>query len=141
MTEPAEQTQYNWADAWLLLAIIYANKNGRGSLDRIIAAGDLINHAIFKPEELQSGLYRLKAGGYITKTGQDFDVTENVRETSRKLSRRSGYIREELEQIELVLSTSKRQRALPNDLQYSGFSISGYKAALKKYMSNFGVEN
>lgn len=141
MTEPAEQSQYNWSDAWLLLAIVYANKNGRGSLDRIIAAGDLINHAIFKPEELQSGLYRLTAGGYITKKGQDFDVTENVRETSRKLSRRSGYIREELEQIELVLSTSRRHRSLPNDLKYSGFSINGYRAALKKYMGNFGTEN
>jgi hypothetical protein len=138
MTEPTEQTKHNWSDAWLLLAIIYANKNGPGSLDRIIAAGDLINHAIFKPEEFESGLYRLNAGGYITQKHQTFDITTKMIETSRRISLGSGYIQEELKEIERVLTTSPRQRPLPNNLKYAAFSMRDYRAALKKHVDSFG---
>ncbi|HKO41952.1 MAG TPA: hypothetical protein VJU84_01575 [Pyrinomonadaceae bacterium] len=47
--------RYNWSDAWLLLAIIYAGRDGDATLLRILAAGDFIEHAIFTPDELESG--------------------------------------------------------------------------------------
>ena len=138
MTELAKQIKHNWTDAWLLLAIIYANTNGVATLDRVIAAGDLINQAIFKPEEFESGLYRLTAGGYITQHDRAFKITEKVTGTSRKISLGSGYVNEDLKQIELLLTTSRRQRALPNNLKYAGFSISVFRAALKKHIASFG---
>ena len=138
MTELAKQIKHNWTDAWLLLAIIYANTNGVATLDRVIAAGDLINQAIFKPEEFESGLYRLTAGGYITHHDCAFKITEKVTGTSRKISLGSGYVNEDLKQIELLLTTSRRQRALPNNLKYAGFSISVFRAALKKHIASFG---
>jgi hypothetical protein len=48
-------TFYN-SDAWVLLAIIYASRSGPATLDKIIAAGDAINVAIFPPNELEGGL-------------------------------------------------------------------------------------
>jgi hypothetical protein len=44
-------TYYN-SDAWVLLAIIYANRKGNGTLDNIVAAGEAISIAIFLPSEL-----------------------------------------------------------------------------------------
>lgn len=137
MTEVAEPLKHNWTDAWLLLAIIYANKNGVATLDRVIAAGDLINQAVFKPEEFESGLFRLTAGGYITQDDRVFNITEKLTGSSRKISLGSGFVNEDLKQIELLLTTSRRQRPLPNNLKYAGFSLSVFKAALKKHIASF----
>jgi hypothetical protein len=40
--------EYNWSDAWLLLAMIYAGPEG-ATLERIIEVADGINHALAKP--------------------------------------------------------------------------------------------
>lgn len=130
--------RYNWSDAWLLLAVIYANKNGRGTLDRIIAAGDLINHAIFSAKECESGLSRLTTGGYITQKDLSFVITDQALEIARRLSQGSGIIQKELKEIELVLGISRQQRPSPNNLKHAGFLMAGYRAALKKHVATFG---
>ena len=56
--------KFNWSDAWLLLSVIYAGGEG-ADLERIISVGDGIEHAIFNPDELESGLARLVSSGHI----------------------------------------------------------------------------
>src|SRR5687767_8133623 len=70
--------EYNWSDAWLLLAIIYSGRSGAATLERIIAVGDGINHAIFNPDELESGFARLTAGGYVKEKDGIFSATSKV---------------------------------------------------------------
>jgi len=48
---------YLWTDAWLLLSIIYASRHEGATLKYIIGYGDALNHAIFRMEEVESGLY------------------------------------------------------------------------------------
>ena len=62
--EVAEQEPFVWSDAWLLLAIIYAGREG-GNVETLIEVGDFINHAIFIDEELEGGFRRLGQAGYI----------------------------------------------------------------------------
>lgn len=68
---PMNDLIYEWSDAWLLLAIIYASRHEPATLAKVIAAGDAINHAIFTPAELDQGLARLSRGGYV----DEFDGT------------------------------------------------------------------
>ena len=67
-----DEILYHWSDAWLLLAIVYACRGGDANLSRVIAAGDALNHAIFTPAEVESGLARLVAGGYIEVEGDQY---------------------------------------------------------------------
>jgi len=62
-----KKIHYESSDAWLLLAIIYARKNGEASIQAIIEAGDATNHAVFTSEEVEGGLSRLAAGGLVKK--------------------------------------------------------------------------
>jgi hypothetical protein len=65
------------SDAWLLLAIKYAQEKDAGaSVDAIVKAGDFINHAIFTDEELNEGLKRLKSAGYLLEIGGLISVSD-----------------------------------------------------------------
>jgi len=75
---PKKKIQYQGADAWLLLAIVYANKSGEANLEGIIEVGDGINHAIFTAEELKGGISRLTSGGLIKEKNGIFSPTEVV---------------------------------------------------------------
>lgn len=89
-----DSREYNWSDAWLLLAIIYAERYGEATPLRVIAAGDFIEHAIFNPDELESGLARLTSGGYIDEKAGVFSLTDKVMGAYEKTtSRRELFMR------------------------------------------------
>lgn len=52
------------SDAWLLLAILYCGRAG-GDLRSILATADYLNHSVMTYEELNGGLTRLIAAGYV----------------------------------------------------------------------------
>ena len=56
---------YLWSDAWLLLSVLLAAAPDGASLEGIISVGDGINHAIFSFHEIDGGLARLVAGGFV----------------------------------------------------------------------------
>lgn len=120
----AKNSNYYWSDAWLLLAIIYASKNGEATLEKIIAAGDAINHAIFNPDELESGFARLKSGGYIEEKNGIFSATDKVMQTYPKTISPRRAIHKELKDMEKLLGvaspTSKESHS--DNLKYAGFS-------------------
>lgn len=64
---PQPPVAYRCCDDWLLLSIMSsAGSEGDGvDLKSIVATGDWINHAIFTFEEVNGGLARLAAGGWI----------------------------------------------------------------------------
>jgi hypothetical protein len=73
-----KKLNFNSSDAWLMLAISFASQQGTATLKTIIEVGDGIDHAIFKPEELESGLARLTEAGYVVERAGVFYPTEKV---------------------------------------------------------------
>jgi hypothetical protein len=72
----AAPTAFRRSDAWLLLAIKYAQgEKASASLERIIGAGDFINHTIFLDAELEGGFARLEGAGFIAVDGAGCAVT------------------------------------------------------------------
>ena len=128
------EIEYNWSDAWLLLAVVYAGKGG-ATLDRIIAAGDGINHAIFKPDELESGLTRLTLGGYLKeKNGIFFPTVKVMRAYAKTTSPRRGMLNELKDIQELIGAASPTsEQPCANNLKYAGFSTAAYDEAVNKY--------
>jgi hypothetical protein len=130
--------EHQWSDAWLLLSIIHASKAGEANLKNIIAAGDGIEHAIFNPEELQSGFARLTTGGYIREDEKIFYPTEKTMKSYLKTMtpRRSIYKQLEDTQKLLNIATDNSAEVLPNAMnkhRYDGFSKAAYLNALREY--------
>jgi hypothetical protein len=80
-----------WADAWVLLSLIYAQKPANRK--RIVATGDYLNHAVMNSDELEGGLQRLQARGYIFEGNSGFDLGPQglqVREAIEQAAGTSG---------------------------------------------------
>lgn len=128
--------QYYWSDAWLLLAIIYAGSGGGATLERIVATGDHIEHAIFNPEELESGFFRLALGGFIEEKDAVFSATDKVLKAYAKNTTPRRSVSKELEDVERLLK-ARPYSAEPNpvhDLKYPGFSQEAYERAVSNYL-------
>ena len=52
-----------------MYSILVAARNGEATLADVIEAGDVINHAIFMPNEINGGLGRLERAGFVTLSG------------------------------------------------------------------------
>ena len=52
---------FTWSDAWVLASVAVGGGLKGCELNDVIAAGDLINRAIFNADELRSGLVKLMA--------------------------------------------------------------------------------
>ena len=131
-----EANGYNWSDAWLLLSIIHASRRGGATLDKIIEAGDGINVSIFTPEEMESGLSRLTAGGYIEEKGGAFFITGQLAGQLLRTKILSRYIHKQLEDITKLIGAASPTAVQPNpnNLQYPGFSKELFDEAYKKYV-------
>ena len=135
----ADTPEYNWSDAWILLAIVYAGDKG-ATLERIISVGDGINHAIFEPNELESGLARLTSGGFIKEKNGVFSATVKVKRAYSRTTTPRREILKELEDIRAFLKAASSETKQPkkNNLRYPGFSITAYNKAVDSYVKKFG---
>jgi len=130
--------KYNWSDAWLLLSIIYASDSENGAaLEKIIAAGDWINHAVFNEDELESGLARLTAGGFIKEKNKVFSATLKVRRAYAKTTSRGRAVSKELSDIEQLIGAALPASAQPNinNLKYAEFSHEAFREAVNKHLT------
>jgi hypothetical protein len=130
-----KKIESNWSDAWLLLAIIYAGDEG-ANLERIIEVGDGIEHAIFNPEELESGLARLTSSGYIKEKNGVFRATPKVMSSYLKTTSQRAYIHKDLERIEKLIGAASATSDQPhsNNLKYARFSMAAYTKAINNYI-------
>ena len=133
-----KKIKFNWSDAWLLLSVIYAGSEG-ADLERIIAVGDGINHAIFNPDELESGLARLTSSGHIKEKNGVFFATLKIRRAFAKVSPSRSAIHKDLERVETLIgaATPPAEQPNTNNLKYPGFSEAAYTEAVNKYIERF----
>jgi hypothetical protein len=130
-----EKLLFNWSDAWLLLAISLAGQPGPATLEKIIAAGDRINFAIFKPDELESGLVRLTEAGYITEKAGSFSLTDKVQSHLESFLANQRSMDKQLRDVQEMLGAAEAPDDQPcrNNLQYPGFSKTRYEEAVQSY--------
>jgi len=71
-------TQFEWADAWILSAAIWAaEEHSAPNLEDLLACSDAINKAIPTTTELSGAFTRLVAGGLAEQVGGTIKPTES----------------------------------------------------------------
>ncbi len=127
------RARYRWTDAWLLGAIAQASKDEPAQLWQIIATGELLNHALFTNEEIESGLARLTHGGWIAESNGLFSTTDLFKHKNIKIKNWDS-----VKKIEKLLDAEPRQKDEPmphpsNNLQYPGITREMLYKANKEY--------
>lgn len=79
--------QFTWADAWILLSIIYAGSRAGlpANRDAINQAADFINHDWPTDEEIQGALSRLQQAGWIEKDGGTVNASDAALQAYREI--------------------------------------------------------
>ena len=80
----ADRIEFTWSDEWLLEAIRCLGPEKGATLKDVIAAGDALNHAIFTPAELRTGLAKLLAARHIVEKEGKWFIHEAGRDPSVK---------------------------------------------------------
>lgn len=136
-----EQLQFEASDAWLLLAIILAAGNNVASLEEIVAAGDGINHAIFTEDEMESGLYRLRSGGYIEESNGSFGPSSTTSNQYKAIHATSKVSLKQLNLISDFIGAKPWEfgKTFPrpqNKFRYPGFTSEKFAQAVRVYQRN-----
>lgn len=80
--------QLLWSDVWVLYAMVLVAGDGRAELSSVIAAADMINHAIVTWDELNGALVRLRQHRLVS----DVDVFVPT-ELARNLPQSGGHLK------------------------------------------------
>lgn len=94
-------SEFLWSDAWLLLAILYAQEPADRT--ETVAIGDWIQHAIFTDEELEGGLGRLLSAGLAIEIDGRFHPSPRVADWFEQASPKRSRIYKDLERVEAFL--------------------------------------
>lgn len=81
----SKQPTFNGSDAWVLAAVAVGGGLKGALLTEIVAAGDLINRALFTPQELRNAFAKLTHSGYITQLGELYVIAGDARATAAPL--------------------------------------------------------
>ncbi|MCE5324431.1 hypothetical protein LLG46_14110 [bacterium] len=89
-----KEIHFTWTDAWLLQAIAMAARKQPATIEKIIAAGDAIMHAVFTFEEFGLGLAKLTTGGYVAEEAGKFQLSPHFSSAFMRLARQARSWRE-----------------------------------------------
>jgi hypothetical protein len=137
-----KKLKYLASDAWLLLSIILAAGNDKASLEEIVAVGDGINVAIFTADEMESGLYRLRASGYIEEIDEGFKPTDLALNKYQEISKKKKGLLNQLELLRVAIGAEPwiigggPHPHPENRFKYPGFTKKRFSEAVKYYGDN-----
>lgn len=135
------QPKIRWSDAWLLTAIYQSSREAPADLVDVIAAADFVNHAVPNPEELESGLARLREAGLIEPAGGPLHFVC----TAEALARIEDIAADATSIYDVWKDLERRLGAVPwtpgeplphpdNSRSYPGFNAAVYKEAVEAYL-------
>src|SRR3982750_4276137 len=129
-----------WSDVWLLTSLWYASRKRPADLVDLLAVADLINHAVPNPEELQSGLVRLREAGLIEQEEGAFRFRCSSKAVGviEPFASESKTLRQLWKELEARLGATQWTPGEPlphpaNDKEYPGFTTDTYAQAVEQY--------
>ena len=135
MSSAAPQETFDWWDAWILLAVIYATRSSpAATLAATIAAADYINHAIVTRGELETGLRRLFDNGLLTHNERGYSPGELPPEFWAAFGSQRRTVADDLQAVTSFLGTPRSGPGPPPSPHTEDFVTKAqYKAAVDEY--------
>lgn len=118
-------------DGWILVAIAWAQENG-GTLDAVVEAADLINHAIPLAAEIEGCVNRAMARGALTIANDRFVLGDGARAVLADAAKRM----KKLEQCEVAAQYLRALKASSTTPEWR-LDPSRLDAAVDSYQKRF----
>lgn len=135
---------YACSDAWLLLTILVAASADGATLDGIVSTGDAINHAVFTFHEIDGGLARLVAGGFVRVDNMRVFPTDEAKRIYDRVRRRKGSMLTQMDALRKKLgapewSTADDPNRADPAWSLAAFSVSELDRAYTNYQRQFSA--
>jgi len=126
---------FTFSDAWVLTTLILIND--RTTLSQLIACGDIINHAIFTKEDVNTALSKFLELNFI-----EIDQNKNMLVTSSglRLPTKSFYKSGLFSKVEILLKVLKKYAVKEIEI-IEFFSDIEMKQAYSEYEKNTNIDN
>ncbi|HEY7518767.1 MAG TPA: hypothetical protein VIE36_10800 [Methylomirabilota bacterium] len=126
---------FEWADAWILAAAIWAT-DGEAPVPlwRLIAIADALNKAIPSRGELEVGIGRLARAGYLRVVPDGFEATPTA------LALKAPGPPMEIVARAIGAREWSPQTEMPRTVEAVYVTVEAYGKALRKYHREFGKE-
>ena len=123
---------FEWYDAWILAALVYASEGKEPvPLWRIIGTADALNKAIVSRSELELAIGRLVTAGYIRVAPEGFEAT------SKALALKAPGAPVESVAQAIGAAEWSPQAEMPQTTNASYVTAEAYMKAEKKYRKEF----
>lgn len=135
-----DEGPFCWSDAWLLCSIIMVSDEDGARLEKIIAAGDAVNHAIFTFEEVKNGLAKLMSHNLIQQRGDLFSATQEAISLYEKAKKRASFLKAigHMERLLSKMWNQTERQVLKSDYKVSlKLSRKKFETAVKNYQNTF----
>jgi hypothetical protein len=134
----AKRFTYKSSDAWVLLAIVYAGRDGGADLSAIVGAGDYINHAIFTFGELQNALFKLTSDGFVREDGGRFFPTAAALDfrSPRRAAKKTHAVQVDRDEMAALLGAepwSPGPDQFRQEFTYPGVTLDDFDAGVRAY--------
>ena len=97
---------FSSSDTWIMQTIIHCTyEDSQASLKDIISVGDMINHAIFLPGELQSGIIKLINNEYIEIINRKIRLSKKGKDDFQKVIDAKKSLFKERNDIQKILKS------------------------------------
>jgi hypothetical protein len=78
MAESIERS-FTFSEAWIFASLCRIGNSGKLDLAKLIAIGDMLNHAIFTYEEIKQGVRKAQAWGLAKVVNRQYRLTKTAR--------------------------------------------------------------
>ena len=110
MEKENTENYFSWPDSWVFTALYYSNFSNKNiDFKNLIAAGDVLNHAILTSGEIKDALIKLQNRGIIKISGDMVEFTDCGKELVLRIQRVKGGLFSRID-ISLQELNSKRNR-------------------------------
>jgi hypothetical protein len=125
-----------WSDAWVLTAACICETDPV-KLVQLIEAADYINHAILLDEEINDGLVRLSAAGFVRLDGNDIAVTDQGRRLYEEASAAIHSVLKATDAVNRALNRLDLPSEIPRTIQIPATVL---RAAKEQYYDDVPPE-
>lgn len=107
---------FAWSDSWVVAGILWTVPDeAEIDLSSIIRAGDMLNHAVYTPEELKTGFLKAQKKGLITIDRGRIKLTAKAKEIKEKVSTLPGGLFSIVDKFHRILNSKRTKLADVDD--------------------------
>jgi len=137
------ENYFCWSDSWVFTALYYSNRHNKNiDFKNLLAAGDVLNHAILTIEEIKNAFMKLQERGIIFISKDNFEFTDCGKELIQKIEKVKGGLFSRIDISLKKLNSSRNKFGFSKNINNCEFITDGLiDKSYNDYMKSIKIYN